>query len=162
MSILGDLKHTRAWGSWQLSGEARVWQQRGLIHLLLVIITIVLILIIVFILAIGLSITSSTTSCSSSPAFSSYDYHHHPLSTQVAGQPGPDSGYVSHSSGGGYPKLQVGNKTIITMSTILFCWMTMPVLKTTFIQVPMSSAVKSFTMSMDRGFLGGAQKYQQQ
>ena len=26
---------------------------------------------------------------------------------QVAGQPGPDSGYVSHSSGGGYPKLQV-------------------------------------------------------
>ena len=35
--------------------------------------------------------------------------------------------------------------------------MTMPVLKTTFIQVPMSSAVKSFTMSMDRGFLGGAQ-----
>ena len=29
--------------------------------------------------------------------------HHH----QVAGQPGPDSGYVSHSSGGGYPKLQV-------------------------------------------------------
>ena len=25
----------------------------------------------------------------------------------MAGQPGPDSGYVSHSSGGGYPKLQV-------------------------------------------------------
>ena len=29
---------------------------------------------------------------------------------KVAGQPGPDSGYVSHSSGGGYPKLQVGNE----------------------------------------------------
>ena len=28
----------------------------------------------------------------------------------MAGQPGPDSGYVSHSSGGGYPKLQVGNE----------------------------------------------------
>ena len=52
---------------------------------------------------------------------------------------------------------RLAKKTIITMSTILFCWMTMPVLKTTFIQVPMSSAVKSFTMSMDRGFLGGAQ-----
>ena len=43
-------------------------------------------------------------------------------------QPGPDSGYVSHSSGGGYPKLQV------------------------------PPAVKSFTMSMDRGFLGGPTK----
>ena len=28
----------------------------------------------------------------------------------MAGQPGPDSGYVSHSSGGGYPKLQVGKE----------------------------------------------------
>ena len=42
MSILGDLKHKRAWGSWQLSGEARVWQQRGLILLILVIIVLIL------------------------------------------------------------------------------------------------------------------------
>ena len=48
-------------------------------------------------------------------------------------------------------------KTRIAMITILFCGGTKSVLKTTFIQVPMSSAVKSFTMSMDRGFLGGAQ-----
>ena len=45
----------------------------------------------------------------------------------------------------------------LAMITILFCGGTKSVLKTTFIQVPMSSAVKSFTMSMDRGFLGGAQ-----
>ena len=43
MSILGDLKHKRAWRSWQLSGEARVWQQRGVILLIVVLIlTIVL------------------------------------------------------------------------------------------------------------------------
>ena len=42
MSILGDLKHKRAWRSWQLSGEARVWQQRGLILLILVIIVLIL------------------------------------------------------------------------------------------------------------------------
>ena len=47
MSILGDLKHKRAWRSWQLSGEARVWQQRGLILLLLVIIIIIITIIIV-------------------------------------------------------------------------------------------------------------------
>ena len=46
MSILGDLKHKRAWRSWQLSGEARVWQQRGLILLLLVIIIIIIIILI--------------------------------------------------------------------------------------------------------------------
>ena len=34
-------------------------------------------------------------------------HQHHQHHHQVAGQPGPDSGYVSHSSGGGYPKLQV-------------------------------------------------------
>merc|ERR1719474_111654 len=39
----------------------------------------------------------------------------------------PESGYVSHSSGGGYPKLQMQNK----------------------------NTIKSFTMSMDRGFHGG-------
>ena len=44
MSILGDLKHKRAWRSWQLSGEARVWQQRGLILLILVIIIIVVLI----------------------------------------------------------------------------------------------------------------------
>ena len=45
MSILGDLKHKRAWRSWQLSGEARVWQQRGLILLLVLIIIIIVVLI---------------------------------------------------------------------------------------------------------------------
>merc|ERR1719347_1869281 len=43
-------------------------------------------------------------------------------------QPGPDSGYVSHSSGGGYPKLLLQ---------------------------PSQSTIKSFTMSMDRGIHGG-------
>ena len=76
---------------------------------------------------------------------------------KVAGQPGPDSGYVSHSSGGGYPKLQVGKEDNNYNDYGIGFWMPMPVLKTSFIQVPMSSAVKSFTMSMDRGFLGGAQ-----
>ena len=37
----------------------------------------------------------------------SHRHQHHQHHHQVAGQPGPDSGYVSHSSGGGYPKLQV-------------------------------------------------------
>ena len=50
MSILGDLKHTRAWGSWQLSGETRVWQQRGLLLLLLIIIIIIIILILSIVL----------------------------------------------------------------------------------------------------------------
>ena len=50
MSILGDLKHKRAWRSWQLSGEARVWQQRGLILLLLIIIIIILVLILTIVL----------------------------------------------------------------------------------------------------------------
>jgi len=46
-------------------------------------------------------------------------------------QPGPDSGYVSHSSGGGYPKLLVQ---------------------------PSHNTIKSFTMSMDRGIHGGPPK----
>ena len=50
MSILGDLKHKRAWRSWQLSGEARVWQQRGLILLLVLIIIIIVVLILTIVL----------------------------------------------------------------------------------------------------------------
>ena len=50
MSILGDLKHKRAWRSWQLSGEARVWQQRGLILLLIIIIIIIVVLILTIVL----------------------------------------------------------------------------------------------------------------
>merc|ERR1719225_1963819 len=46
-------------------------------------------------------------------------------------QPGPDSGYVSHSSGGGYPKLLLQ---------------------------PSQNTIKSFTMSMDRGIHGGPVK----
>ena len=50
-------------------------------------------------------------------------------SSEVVQTAGPDSGYVSHSSGtGGYPKLQLS---------------------------PNSNTIKSFTMSVDRRFLGG-------
>ena len=42
-------------------------------------------------------------------------------------QPGPDSGYVSHGSGGGYPKL---------------------------LMQPSLNPMRSFTMSIDRGFQG--------
>merc|ERR1719400_2365338 len=79
----------------------------------------------------GPHFTSTVTSSTRGPGgVGSYLARQEFGSSEVAGQPGPDSGYVSHSSGGGYPKLQV----------------------------PMSSAVKSFTMSMDRGFLGGPTK----
>merc|ERR1719225_157646 len=46
-------------------------------------------------------------------------------------QPGPDSGYVSHGSGGGYPKL---------------------------LMQPSLNPIRSFTMSIDRGFHGGPAK----
>jgi len=46
-------------------------------------------------------------------------------------QPGPDSGYVSHGSGGGYPKL---------------------------LMQPSQNPMRSFTMSIDRGFHGGPSK----
>merc|ERR1719209_1856423 len=79
----------------------------------------------------GPHFTSTVTSSTRGPGgVGSYLARQEFGSSEVAGQPGPDSGYVSHSSGGGYPKLQV----------------------------PISSAVKSFTMSMDRGFLGGPTK----
>merc|ERR1719180_306133 len=79
----------------------------------------------------GPHFTSTVTSSTRGPGgVGSYLARQEFGSSEVAGQPGPDSGYVSHSSGGGYPKLQV----------------------------PISNAVKSFTMSMDRGFLGGPTK----
>lgn len=77
----------------------------------------------------GLHFTSTVTSSTRGPGgVGSYLARQEFGSSEV--QPGPDSGYVSHSSGGGYPKLQVAP----------------------------SSTIKSFTMSMDRGFLGGPAK----
>lgn len=48
------------------------------------------------------------------------DDNHDDISRQEFGssevQPGPDSGYVSHSSGGGYPKLLLQPVMIIMLS----------------------------------------------
>lgn len=72
-----------------------------------------------------LHFTSTVTSSTRGPGgIGSYLARREFGSSEV--QPGPDSGYVSHSSGGGYPKLQVQN----------------------------TNSIRSFTMSVDRGFLG--------
>ena len=140
-STTGDVKHTRAWWGWKLFGETGVRQQRGFL--------------IIIIIKIKISITSSPLSLSSSSSPSRL-WSRHQDDIQVAGQPGPDSGYVSHSSGGGYPKLQVDHHAFKMLShylpSRLWGWKGPMMI---WIQVPMSNAVKSFTMSMDRGFLGG-------
>ena len=62
-------------------------------------------------------------------------------------QPGPDSGYVSHGSGGGYPKLLMQPVSTPHLSLSL-----------SLVFLQSLNPIRSFTMSIDRGLHGGAAK----
>ena len=64
-------------------------------------------------------------------------------------QPGPDSGYVSHGSGGGYPKL--------LMQPVSHCFSFLSPSFMMFI-IQSLNPIRAFTMSIDRGFHGGPAK----
>ena len=63
-------------------------------------------------------------------------------------QPGPDSGYVSHGSGGGYPKLLMQPVSCsLLVPPLLIIWV-----------IQSLNPIRAFTMSIDRGFHGGPAK----